>query len=335
MVVRAHGRYARKWAWFMLGAAITLVCLMPLRANAAGAFPFNGPQLQPFGLPQPRPPFPFAANGSSVSPGALSAPNFDPASSSLFSLLSYGAMRNLAPNAFGDFVNATGGPGPELSSAIGDTSMSAVAPMSALEGVDPDVAAMLSSSVSSIANGSGGNSSGTSSSISGAGIISGSAGINATGAVVGSSGGAVIGPPGTLSETTAAAGIAPVCGANEVSSGLQAGGEYWSGQAVSAAPVQFAHGVFVGMEGGTPLGDLGPTGNPTNIMAQGPAGGWCIPPQTPFSDSSPLESRVAWILFIIVAGGLVIFLLSRGVHRPVRAFEGSSGPGRTNELWRG
>jgi hypothetical protein len=332
VVVSIDKRRARRPLGRALGAAIALagIGLIPFRADAAG------PQLQPFGLPQPRPPFPFAANGSSVSPGALSAPDFDPASSSLFSLLSSQAMRNLAPNAFGDFISATGRPGPVLSSAFGSSSQSAVPPMPALDGVDPDVAAMLSSSVSSIANGSGASgAAGTSAGMSGAGIVSSSAGINATGAVVGSSGGSVIGPPGTLSETTAAVGIAPVCGANQVSSRLQAGGEYWTGQAVSATPVQFPPGVFAGMHGGDPLGDLGPTGNPTNVASQGQAGAWCIPGQTSFYESSPLESRVAWIVFVIVTGGIVIFLLSRGVHRPARSLEGSSLLGYRNEAWRG
>ena len=336
MVVSETRRGWWQRSWRALWAVIVLagVGLMPLRGHAAGPYPFSGPQLQPFGLPHPRPPFPFAADGSSISPGALSAPNFDPASTSFFSLLSYEAMRNLAPNAFGDFVSATGGPGRALSSAFGATSQSAVAPMPALDGVDPDVAAMLSSSVSSIASGSGASGgSGTSGSMSGAGIVSSSAGINATGAVVGSSGGSVIGPPGTLSETTPAAGIAPACGANEVSSQLQSGGQYWSGQAVSATPVQFPSGVFVGMEGNNPLGDLGPTGNPINVVAQGPAGGWCLPPQTPFSESSPLESRVIWLGFIIVSGGVVVFLLSRGVHRPARSFDDSSELVRRKEVW--
>lgn len=304
-----------------------------LQTHAEGPLPFNGPQLQPFGLPQPRPPFPYGLNGSSISPRALSPPNFDPASSTFFSLLSSEAMRTLAPNAFGNFVSATG-PGRALSSAFGDSSKSAVAPMPALEGADPDVAAMLNSSVSSITNASGASgATGTSGNMNGAGIVSSSAGINATGAVVGSSGGAVIGPPGTLSETTPAAGIAPGCGANEVSSQLQSGGEYWTSQAVSATPVQFPPGVFAGMGSGNALGGLAPAGNPSNVVSQGPTGAWCVTGQTPFSESSPLESRVLWIGFIIVTGGVVVFLLSRGVHRPARSFERSSVLMDQNEVW--
>jgi hypothetical protein len=269
-----------------------------LQTHAEGPLPFNGPQLQPFGLPQPRPPFPYGLNGSSISPRALSPPNFDPASSTFFSLLSSEAMRTLAPNAFGNFVSATG-PGRALSSAFGDSSKSAVAPMPALEGVDPDVAAMLNSSVSSITNASGASgATGTSGNMNGAGIVSSSAGINATGAVVGSSGGA-----------------------------------YWTSQAVSATPVQFPPGVFAGMGSGNALGGLAPAGNPSNVVSQGPTGAWCVTGQTPFSESSPLESRVLWIGFIIVTGGVVVFLLSRGVHRPARSFERSSVLMDQNEVW--
>ena len=48
-----------------------------LQTHAEGPLPFNGPQLQPFGLPQPRPPFPYGLNGSSISPRALSPCLFD------------------------------------------------------------------------------------------------------------------------------------------------------------------------------------------------------------------------------------------------------------------
>jgi hypothetical protein len=65
-----------------------------------------------------------------------------------------------------------------------------------------------------------------------------------------------------------------------------------------------------------PLGGLGPTCDRTNLVAPGPAGGWCRPGREPFSLSSPLEDDLLWIAFSIVFGALLVAWLSRGARLP-------------------
>jgi hypothetical protein len=95
---------------------------------------------------------------------------------------------------------------------------------------------------------------------------------------------------------------------------LQAGGEFWSTQAVSVTPVQLPWGQFAS----NPLGDptQGPSGHPSNVSAPGPAGAWCRPPSVPFAQSSPLMSRTFWTPIGIVLLGIVVLWLSRGVKLP-------------------
>jgi hypothetical protein len=118
--------------------------------------------------------------------------------------------------------------------------------------------------------------------------------------------------------TVEAGGIEPICAEDEVADKLQAGGEYWNDQGASVggarlAPAQFPLGVFARpVTLANPLGDLGPTGDRTNLAAPGPAGGWCRPGREPFSLTSPLEDNLLWIAFSVVLGAVLIAWLSRG-----------------------
>ena len=257
-------------------------------------------------------PNPFALKGSAVSPGALSQkPVFDPAAAQLSSLWSYGAMSIIASFIFGDFVSPTA-----LSSNFG---LNAVAPMPQVQGSDDQVASVLDATL-----------------LSGLLPTEGAQiDINSGGAVVASGGDVVgwnvaglglrdaiptlptVGSVGTIQSILTAGGIRPVCSDDQLEKKLQAGGQFWSGQAMSAMPAQFRPGLFTGpVEVGNPLGGLGPSGDPTNLPEAGPAGSWCRPGRAPFSQSSPFEDRLLWIGAGILFLGFVVFWLSRGTKMP-------------------
>jgi hypothetical protein len=115
-------------------------------------------------------------------------------------------------------------------------------------------------------------------------------------------------------------GIRPVCNNNKTAMRLQAGGDFRPAQIPSAAPVQFPRGVFIGSSldvtnsQDDPID--GPSGDRANLPPPGPAGAWCLPAPVPFSQSSPLASRAFWTPFILAFGGIVVFVLSRGVKIP-------------------
>jgi hypothetical protein len=124
----------------------------------------------------------------------------------------------------------------------------------------------------------------------------------------------------------------PSCTDSAEASELQASGKYWNGHAVSASPVQLPKDAFTGGDQGNPLG-LGPSGNPSNIPGPGPAGSWCRPTLVPFSESSPLESHVFWIVAAVLIVGFVVFWLSRGIKMPTRSFERPSVLVMEKEIW--
>lgn len=128
---------------------------------------------------------------------------------------------------------------------------------------------------------------------------------------------------GDISEPTSeAGGIQPICTADQVAGKLQAGGEYWNEQGANLggarlAPAQFPLGVFTRpVMVANPLAGLGPSGDRSNLIAPGPAGGWCRPGREPFSLSSPLEDNLLWIAFSIVLGAVLVAWLSRGARLP-------------------
>jgi hypothetical protein len=122
--------------------------------------------------------------------------------------------------------------------------------------------------------------------------------------------------------TIEAGGIEPICTDGEVADKLQAGGEYWNDQGASVggarlAPAQFPLGVFTRpVMLANPLGGLGPSGDRSNLVAPGPAGGWCRPGRESFSLSSPLENDLLWIAFSIVLGAVLVAWMSRGARLP-------------------
>jgi len=299
MVVRVAGWSARAYYRSMLRAAIlfTSIAVGSIPTQAASSFPNGSPTL----------PAPFAFGGGVVAP-TWQTQVFDPAASQLFALWSYGAMSVIAPIVYGDFLPPTA-----LSSSFG---LSAVIPMPLTAGSDPAVAAVLDTTLQQGLLPSGGaaeaqefniDSSGPVVALSGA-VADWSAGLN--GAIPSMS---TVGEVGA-NQANSAGGVEPICYDDQLERRLQSGGEFWSGEAASASPVQFPPGLFTKpVEIENPLGGLGPNGNATNLNSPGPAGGWCRPPHAPFAESSPLEDRLLWIGAGIMLGGILVFWLSRGL----------------------
>jgi hypothetical protein len=241
----------------------------------------------------------------------LVTPGYDPAAVTFFSLWSYGAMRTIAPSTFGNFASPLGLPSPSLSSAFGTTPIGTMPPT---DGSDSTTGASISETISA----------------------------NAPGFGIGVGG---VAPTGT---ETPGSGVRATCQDNEEATRLQAGGKFFTASAVNAGPVQFPPGVFTGMalRSANFLSDpmldpsgtgsdvpgasiypsdptLSPTGDRTNVPPPGAAGAWCRPAPVPFSESSPLENRVLWIIGAIMLGGLAVFWLSRGLKLPSPSFERS------------
>jgi hypothetical protein len=234
---------------------------------------------------------------------------FDPAQSIFSSLLSYGAMAAMAPIVFGDF-NA-----PAAVTSV----PTYPGPMSPNATVDPAVSTVMDQTFQAALLQAGGPAEAEEFSVgsSDAAIASSAAGTN-SGATAGpsSADSATAGETPTLAVVSVADGIRPVCTDDETAKALQAGAKFWGPQSVSTPPAQFPGGVVSGSNLGNPLGGLGPSGNPTNLLPAGPAGSWCRPGPTPFYLTSPLEEPLVWIVFGLLTTGVVVFFLSRGVSLP-------------------
>jgi hypothetical protein len=273
------GRPAGRASWLLLRATVMFagITLLPTATQSAST---TGP-------PNPAPPFSLRGRAPQIQV-------FDPAATRLFSLLSYGAMSVIAPTIYGDFLSPTA-----LSSSFGS---SGVGPMPESEGLDPAVSQVLGDTMQG-------------------GLPAGAGwgeaqpfGVRSSSAVDVAGTGALSGEIATVS---GAGGVPPVCSDDQTAMRLQAGGEFWNAQGVSATPVQFPSGVFTGNDVGNPLG-LGPSGDRSNIIPPGPAGGWCRPFPAPFSQSSPLESPILWIGIATLFVTVVVFWLSRGFKMPTR-----------------
>jgi hypothetical protein len=202
-------------------------------------------------------------------------------------------MSVIAPIIYGDFVSPIGLPDRSLSSAIGSNGI--WWPMPETQGIDPAVTTMLHGTLDQgllpPRPSSGAQELGVA---SGAGVVRSSA-----------------------VPTISTMGPQMACGDNQLAKRLQAGGEFWEPQAVSATPALFPPGVFSSIAGENPLG-LGPTGSRSNLPLPGPAGAWCRPAADPSSQNSPLDSPVLWIGVGILLVGIVVFWLSRGFKMPTR-----------------
>jgi hypothetical protein len=249
---------------------------------------------------------------------------FDPAAAALSSMMSFGAMSVIAPTLYGDFVSPTA-----LSFPLGS---SGVGPMPQTMGLDPATSTMLDGVLQGVLPG-GGSAEEFGAGSSGAVVGTGGAGVASSGVVNGLSGGVpTISRAGGLPTISTAQGIQPLCSDNQMAQQLQVGGEFWNAHGVSATLVQFPPGVFTGIDVKNPLG-LDPSGNPSNLSPPGPGGGWCRPSPGPFSESSPLESRLLWIAAVTMLVGVVVFWLSRGMKMPMRSLDQSSLPVKRRKIW--
>ena len=100
------------------------------------------------------------------------------------------------------------------------------------------------------------------------------------------------------------AGVQPAC--EELAGQLQSAGKYWNVQTISGMPGLLAANSMAVSAGG----------KSTNLSPEGRAGSWCRPAPIPFAESSPLASRAFWQPIAVVAFGIIVFWLSRGIRLP-------------------
>jgi len=107
------------------------------------------------------------------------------------------------------------------------------------------------------------------------------------------------------------------CTENQTERNLQAGGQFWNSQALSAPPSAFPLSVLTASAQGhaDPL-QLGPVGGRSNVPSPGPAGSWCLPPPSPTSASDPLEQAPLMVPIGILVAFALVFWLTRGVKMP-------------------
>jgi hypothetical protein len=237
--------------------------------------------------------------------------DYDPAAAYLNSLLSFGAMSVIAPAIFGDFqspaaVSLTAQwSGIMLQGAGFDAAVSTMLNGVVQRGLLPTAGALIAEEYDI------GSSPDPDSN-------AGAAPPSPSGSEFSDN---VLTVTGDVSDPTMeAGGIEPICADDEVADKLQAGGDYWQGASVGgarSAPAQFPLGVFTRpVMLANPLGGLGPSGDRSNLVAPGPAGGWCRPGRESFSLSSPLENDLLWIAFSIVLGAVLVAWMSRGARLP-------------------
>jgi hypothetical protein len=254
--------------------------------------------------------------GGSAGPSLATSPwaddqGYDPAAAYFYSLLSFGAMSVVAPAVFGDFQSPV---------AVSFTPQWGwIMPQGA--GFDAAVSTMLNGVVQQELLPTGGALIAEEFGI-GSSPDSGSNDEAARQSTNGSDFGASVPTvTGDMNDPPIeAGGIEPICTDDEIADQLQAGGQYWNDQGAGLgagrlAPAQFPLGVFTRpIMLANPLGGLGPSGDRSNVVAPGPAGGWCRPGREPFSLSSPLEDDLLWIAFSIVLGAVLVAWLSRGAR---------------------
>ena len=297
-LLRQHaGRRRGKWR---LSAAIVVIATAAVTALPTGSFPAS------LSIDGPRGP------SSRIRPWVENQ-DYDPAAAHFYSLLSLGAMSLITPAIFGDFQSPV---------AISQAPQSSgTMPQGA--GFDPAVSTMLNGVMEQDI-------------LPRAGALIGEEfGVSANSDSVPDDNPAAASTSGSefsrgvptvaedMSKPTIEAGARePICAEDEVAAKLQAGGEFWNNPAAGFGgtrllPAQFPLGAFIRpVTLASPLRGLGPIGNPSNLVAPGPAGGWCRPGREPFSLSSPIEDDLLWIGLSIVLGALIIIWLSRGSRLP-------------------
>ncbi len=92
------------------------------------------------------------------------------------------------------------------------------------------------------------------------------------------------GPDGFGLNLAAAPDGATEYGCGQMPVQIQSAGQYWNGRTSGRLPAALAANAP-----SDPVG--GPTGDPSDLLPEGPAGGWCRPRPLPFTYSSPLASR--------------------------------------------
>jgi hypothetical protein len=301
-------RQARGHFWFLLGASVLLATIAALpgetsarpRAPRAKPTPIARPPKLPLVRPAGAPPSEAERSAAFMrtSQPIGRTPLFPMAEtegldSTLMALingtLSVGSVA-ISPISYGSIAPPIETPDSALQGAFG---FGTVGTMSESQGIDPGVAGLVN------------------------GIMSDSTDVSGIGAS---------GQAPSVSQATPAVTQAG-CGGDQTATLLQAGGEFWNGQAVSATPAQIPQGVLsvsglakMTSAGGNPSDPtLGPSGDRSNLPPLGPAGGWCRPQPVPFSKSSPLASRAVLIPFAVLVLGVIVFWLSRGMKMPGHA----------------
>jgi hypothetical protein len=295
-LLRQHaGRRRAKWR---LSAAIVVIVTAAMIALPTGVLPASlsgsgGPssRMRPWGENQ----------------------DYDPAAAHFYSLLSFGAMSLITPAIFGDFQSPVAvSQGPQSSGIMPQGAGFDPAVSTMLNGVMeqdilPRAGALIAEEFGVSANSDSVPDDNPAAATSGSEFSRG-----------------VLTVAEDISKPTIEAGARePTCAEDELAAKLQAGGEFWNNPAAGLggtrlSPAQFPLAAFVRpVTLASPLRGLGPIGNPSNLVAPGPAGGWCRSGREPFSLSSPIEDDLLWIGLSIVLGALVIIWLSRGSRLPV------------------
>jgi len=301
-VVRALGAsadWARDGGWLGLIMVVFGALMFSGSAISQGLSPSNGSGAGIFA-------------GRAQAGGQLQV--FDPAATAFSSQLSYGAMREIAPILFGDFLSPT-----SLKLAP-----SYVGPMGLTAAFDPAVSTTLNQTFQQALVPAGGPAEAEEFAVGQSDVAlpsafpaAHSAGPPSTDQFVGIVGySATAGDLPSLSLDDLGGRTPSVCPDSETARGLETSSRFWGPQTISALPTDFPKGVFSGRNESNPLGDLGPIGDRANLPSTGPAGSWCRPGPTPFDLTSPLEDRLVWILFGLLAGGLLVFYLTRGISLP-------------------
>jgi len=116
-------------------------------------------------------------------------------------------------------------------------------------------------------------------------------------------------PAGFLPRVAAAPDGVAQNGCEQLPGQIRSGAEYWNGRAIGRLPA-----ISPASVSGDPV--EGPAGDPSNLLTNARAGGWCRPRPVAFASSSPLASRAFWLPAAILLTGVSLFLLSRGVRLP-------------------